>query len=46
MEEFSEDPAFQQVYIERKILAKEAEMEGMNFLECIRAPGSQIHKGQ
>ncbi len=34
--EFPEDPALQQVHIARKLIAKEAESEGLSFLEYIR----------
>ncbi len=33
--EFPEDDALQQVHIARKILAKEAEVEGLSFIEYI-----------
>ena len=32
-EEFPDDPALQQVHIARKIIAKEAELEGLSFFE-------------
>jgi hypothetical protein len=35
--EFPNDPALQKVYISRKIIAREAELEGMSFLEYIRS---------
>ena len=35
--EFPHDPALQQVHISRKIIAREAELEGMSFLEYIRS---------
>ncbi|HLG28946.1 MAG TPA: hypothetical protein VI387_01940 [Candidatus Brocadiales bacterium] len=35
-EEFPEDPALQQVHIARKIIAKEAELEGLSYLEYIK----------
>lgn len=35
-EEFPEDPALQQVHIARKIIAREAEHEGLSFLEYIK----------
>jgi hypothetical protein len=35
-EEFPDDPALQQVHIARKIIAKEAELEGLSFLEYIK----------
>ncbi|MGQ9626678.1 MAG: hypothetical protein ACUVV0_07210 [Anaerolineae bacterium] len=35
-EEFPGDPALQQVHIARKIIAKEAELEGLSFLEYIK----------
>jgi len=34
--EFPQDPALQQVHIARKIIAKEAELEGLSFFEYIR----------
>jgi hypothetical protein len=36
-EEFPEDPALQQIHIARKIIAKEAELEGLTFLEYIKS---------
>jgi hypothetical protein len=35
--EFPHDPALQQVHISRKIIAKEAELEGMSFLEYVKS---------
>jgi hypothetical protein len=35
--EFPNDPALQQVHISRKIIAKEAELEGMSFLEYVKS---------
>lgn len=37
--EFPDDPALQQVHIARKIIAKEAELEGLSFLEYIKSQG-------
>jgi hypothetical protein len=37
--EFPGDPALQQVHIARKIIAKEAELEGMSFLEYVKSFG-------
>jgi len=34
--EFPEDPALQQVHIARKLLAREAELEGLSFIEYVR----------
>ena len=34
--EYPGDPALQQVHIARKILSKEAELEGLSFLEYIK----------
>ena len=34
--EFPGDPALQQVHIARKILAREAELEGLSFIEYVR----------
>lgn len=41
-EEFPDDPALQQVHIARKIIAKEAEHEGLSFLEYIKLLGKQV----
>lgn len=35
--EFPYDPALQQVHISRKIIAKEAELNGMSFLEYVKS---------
>jgi len=40
--EFPEDPALQQVHIARKIIAREAQLEGLSFLEYIKFLGKQI----
>ncbi|WXG39484.1 MAG: hypothetical protein WED07_01395 [Candidatus Freyarchaeum deiterrae] len=40
--EFPNDPALQQVHIARKIIAKEAELEGLSFLEYVKLLGKQI----
>jgi len=34
--EFPDDPALQQVHIARKIIVREAEMEGLNFIQYIK----------
>ncbi len=36
-EEFPDDPALQQVHVARKILAKEAELQGSSFLQHIKS---------
>lgn len=36
-EEFPDDPALQQVHIARKIIAKKAEHEKLNYLEYIKS---------
>jgi hypothetical protein len=36
-EEFSYDPALQQVHIARKVIAKEAEYEGLRYLEYVKS---------
>lgn len=41
-EEFPDDPALQQVHIARKIIAREAEHEGLSFLEYIKLLGKQV----
>ncbi len=40
--EFPDDPALQQVHIARKIIAREAELEGLSFLEYIKSLGKQV----
>ena len=35
--EFPHDPALQQVHIARKIIAKEAELEGLSFFEYVKS---------
>ena len=40
--EFPDDPALQQVHIARKIIAREAELEGLSFLECIKLRGLRV----
>lgn len=42
--EFPDDPALQQVHIARKIIAKEAELEGLDFLEYIKLLGKMAKK--
>lgn len=37
IEEFPDDPALQQVHMARKIIAKEAENEGLDYLEYIKS---------
>jgi len=41
-EEFPNDPALQQVHIARKIIAKEAELKGLGFLEYIKSLRKQV----
>ena len=36
IDEFPDDPALQQVHIARKIIAKEANSKGLNFIEYIK----------
>jgi hypothetical protein len=45
-EEFPDDPALQHVHIARKIIAKEAELEGLSFLEYIKSRGKQVKDAQ
>ena len=40
--EFPEDPALQQVQIARKIIAKEAQLEGLSFFEYLKLLGKQV----
>ena len=44
--EFPDDPALQQVHIARKIIAKEAEIEGLSFLEYTRLLAETVKKAQ
>jgi len=40
--EFPDDPALQQVHIARKIIAREAELKGVSFLEYIKLRGLRV----
>ena len=40
--EFPEDPALQQVHIARKIIAKEAQLEGLSFFEYVKLLGKRV----
>ena len=40
--EFPNDPALQQVHIARKIIVKEAQLEGLSFFEYIKLLGKQV----
>ena len=40
--EFPDDPALQQVHIARKVIAREAELEGLSFLEYIKSRGLRV----
>ena len=42
--EFPGDPALQQVHIARKIIAREAELEGLTFSEYIISQRKQVGK--
>lgn len=42
VEEFPDDPALQQVHIARKTIAKEAESQGLSFLEYIKLLGKRV----
>jgi len=44
--EFPDDPALQQVHIARKILAKEAELQGSSLLEYIKLSRKQVRNAQ
>ncbi|MEA1908907.1 MAG: hypothetical protein U9N43_07765 [Euryarchaeota archaeon] len=44
--EFHDDPALQQVHIARKTIAREAELEGLSFLEYIKSRGSRVGRTQ
>jgi len=44
--EFPGDPALQQVHIARKIIAKEAQLEGLSFLEYIKLVGKRVKNVQ
>jgi hypothetical protein len=43
-EEFPNNPALQQVHIARKIIAKEAELKGLSFLEYVKSFRQQTIK--
>ena len=45
-EEFPDDPALQQVHIAKKIIAKEAELEGLSFIEYIKLLGKRAKRIQ
>jgi len=45
-EEFPEDPALQQVHIARKIIAKEAQLEGLSFFEYVKLIGKRVKNVQ
>ncbi|MEA1869938.1 MAG: hypothetical protein U9N09_07330 [Euryarchaeota archaeon] len=40
--EFPHDPALQQVHIARKIIAREAELDGFSFLEYVKSLGKRV----
>lgn len=40
--EFPNDPALQQVHIARKIIAREAELKGLSYIEYIKHLRKQI----
>jgi len=42
--EFPEDLALQQVHIARKIIAKEAQLEGLSFFEYVKLLGKRVVK--
>jgi len=44
--EFPEDSALQQVHIARKIIAKEAQLEGLSFLEYVKLLGKKVKNVQ
>lgn len=41
-EEFPNDPALQKVHIARKIIAREAELEGLSYLGYIKSLRKQV----
>jgi hypothetical protein len=40
--EFPDDPALQQVHIARKIIAREAQLEGLSFIEYVKLLGKKV----
>ena len=44
--EFPEDPALQQLHIARKIIAKEAQLEGLSFFEYVKLLGKRVKNVQ
>jgi len=43
---FPEDPALQQVHIARKIIAKEAQLEGLSFFDYVKLLGKRVKNVQ
>lgn len=44
--EFPDDPALQQVQIARKLIAEEAQLEGLSFFEYVKLLGKQVKNVQ
>ncbi|MBI5966364.1 MAG: hypothetical protein HY882_00705 [Deltaproteobacteria bacterium] len=40
--EFPNDPALQQVHIARKVIAREAQLQGLSFIEYIKLLGKKV----
>ena len=40
--EFPQDPALQQVHIARKVISKEAELAGLDFIQYIKLLAKQV----
>ncbi len=40
--EFPQDPALQQVHIARKVISKEAELAGLNYIQYIKLLAKQV----
>lgn len=43
-DEFPQDPALQQVHIARKILAREARLEGLSFFEYVKRQVAKLRQ--
>jgi hypothetical protein len=43
-EEFPDDPAMQQVHVARKILAKEAQVQRLGFVEYVKSLRKEVRK--
>lgn len=42
--EFPDDPALQQIHIARKVIAKEAELKGLSFIQYVKLVNAALAK--